>query len=73
MPKKQCNIRMSKATRAKLDDLTARYGTQAEAVAVAIHNLWKEELVKARVRQVIPAMSADPATTPSPHSAPRSR
>ena len=43
MPKKQCNIRMSKATHAKLDELTKEYGTQAEAVAVAIHNLWLQE------------------------------
>lgn len=47
MPKKQCNIRMSKATRAKLDALTAIYGTQAEAVAVALHNLWLQERDKA--------------------------
>lgn len=43
MPKKQCNIRISDATRKKLDELTALYGTQAEAVAVAIHNLWLQE------------------------------
>lgn len=43
MPKKQCNIRISDATRKKLDDLTEKYGTQAEAVAVAIHNLWLQE------------------------------
>lgn len=43
MPKKQCNIRMSDATRKKLDELTKKYGTQAEAVAVAIHNLWLQE------------------------------
>ena len=48
MPKKQCNIRMSNATRAKLDDLTVIYGTQAEAVAVATHNPWLQERDKDR-------------------------
>lgn len=43
MTKKQKNIRMSEATCAKLKDLAAIYGTQAEAVAVAIHNLWLQE------------------------------
>ena len=48
MPKKQCNIRMSNTTRAKLDDLTVIYGAQAEAVAVAIHNPWLQERDKDR-------------------------
>ena len=38
--KSQLNARISEATRAKLDELTAIYGTQAEAVAVAIDRLW---------------------------------
>lgn len=46
MPKKQKNIRMSEATHAKLLGLTAKYGTQAEAIAVAIHNLWLQEREK---------------------------
>lgn len=41
--KHQVNIRISEATRAKLDALTARYGTQAEAVAVAIDRLYNAE------------------------------
>lgn len=43
MAKQQTNIRMSTATREKLDTLTIRYGTQAEAVAVAIDRLFQQE------------------------------
>jgi len=42
--KKQTNIRMSDATRKKLDALAVHYGTQAEAVAVAIDRLYREEV-----------------------------
>ena len=38
--KQQVNVRVSNATRAKLDELITIYGTQAEAVAVAIDRLW---------------------------------
>lgn len=41
MAKKLISIRVSQATREKLDDLALRYGTQAEAVAVALHHLWQ--------------------------------
>lgn len=42
--KRQVNIRVSEATRAKLDWLAAtQYGTQAEAVAVAIDRLYNAE------------------------------
>jgi len=41
-PKTQTNARISAATRSKLDDLTEVYGTQAEALAVAIDRLWRE-------------------------------
>ncbi len=42
--KKQLNIRVSDATREKLDSLKDRYGTQAEVVAVAIDRLNQEEM-----------------------------
>lgn len=38
--KQQVNARVSEATRQKLDKLTVLYGTQAEALAVAIDRLW---------------------------------
>lgn len=38
--KKQLNARISIATREKLNSLKAIYGTQAEALAVAIEHLW---------------------------------
>lgn len=41
--KSQVNVRMSSATRAKLDALTTRYGTQAEAIAVAVDRLYQTE------------------------------
>jgi predicted DNA-binding protein len=44
MTKQQVNIRVSDATRAKLDALTKRYGTQAEVVAVAIDRLYRTEI-----------------------------
>ena len=37
--KQQVNVRVSEATRIKLDSLTAIYGTQSEAIAVAIDRL----------------------------------
>ena len=39
MPKKQISLRISEATAEKLIHLQTRYGTQAEAVAVAIDRL----------------------------------
>lgn len=57
MPKKQCNIRMSEGTRVKLDDLTTIYGTQAEAVAVAIHNLWLQE--RDKDQSILPSANPD--------------
>ena len=42
MSKTQVNARISTATRSKLNDLTEVYGTQAEALAVAIDRLWRE-------------------------------
>lgn len=41
--KGQVNIRVSEATRAKLDWLAKCYGTQAEAVAVAIDRMYRKE------------------------------
>lgn len=49
--KGQVNARVSEATRAKLDALTAIYGTQAEVLAVAIDRLYQS----ADVRQAIEA------------------
>jgi hypothetical protein len=46
MKKRQVNARVSDATRTKLDELTAIYGTQAEALAVAIDRLWQEHFGK---------------------------
>ena len=43
--KTQLNARISEATRAKLDALTVLYGTQAEALAVAIELLHTRETV----------------------------
>lgn len=40
--KRQVNARISEATRTKLDSLTAIYGTQAEAIAVAVDRLWQD-------------------------------
>ncbi len=40
--KQQVNVRTSEATRTKLDSLTAIYGTQAEAIAVAVDRLWQD-------------------------------
>jgi len=42
--KQQVNVRLSEATRAKLDWLTERYGTQAEVVAVAVDRLFTQQL-----------------------------
>ena len=42
--KKQVNVRVSEATREKLDFLTSRYGTQTEVVAVAIDRLYADYL-----------------------------
>ena len=43
--KSQVNARISTATREKLDALTTIYGTQAEAMAVAIELLYTRETV----------------------------
>jgi hypothetical protein len=44
--KQQLNVRVSKATRAKLDFLTDRlYGTQTEAIAVAVDRLYQARIV----------------------------
>ena len=42
MAKRQVNVRMSDMTRDKLDFLAEYYGTQAEAVAVAVDRLYQE-------------------------------
>ena len=42
MPKKLIAIRVSQATKAKLDYLAQLHGTQTEAVAVAIDRLHRE-------------------------------
>ncbi len=47
--KKQVNARMSEATTGKLAVLAARYGTQAEAIAVAIDRLYESEAELIRV------------------------
>lgn len=41
--KGQMNVRVSDATRAKLDWLAERYGTQAEAISVAVDRLYVSE------------------------------
>jgi hypothetical protein len=41
--KQQLNVRVSESTRQKLDALTKRYGTQAEALSVAIDRLFLQE------------------------------
>ena len=46
MPKRQVNIRISDATWEKLRSLTGRYGTQAEAVAVAIDRMYQAEITE---------------------------
>ena len=43
MKKQLISIRVSDATREKLDTLAAHYGTQAEVVAVAIDRLHQEQ------------------------------
>lgn len=40
--KKLVGIRMSEATRIKLAGLLVTYGTQSEAVAIALEKLWQE-------------------------------
>jgi len=42
--KQQVNIRLSDATREKLDQLTKQYGTQTEVMAVAIDRLFKQQI-----------------------------
>lgn len=49
MSKQQVNVRVSQASREKLDWLTQIHGTQAEAVAVAIHDLYIREQQKEMV------------------------
>lgn len=46
MTKQQVNVRLSEGTREKLDYLTTRYGTQVEAVAVAIEFLYSRDTAK---------------------------
>jgi len=43
MAKEQVNVRVSEYIRWKLDALTARHGTQTEAVAIAIERLFAAE------------------------------
>lgn len=50
--KRQVNIRMSDATKAKLDELTAAYGTQAEAIAVAIDRLCQQSQKGSKMLQL---------------------
>jgi len=52
MSKKQVNVRMSDATRSKLNELTERYGTQAEAVAVAIDRLYQQERKESKMKRL---------------------
>ncbi|MCP4362024.1 MAG: hypothetical protein GY796_28775, partial [Chloroflexi bacterium] len=42
MAKRQVNMRVSDMTRDKLDYLSTFYGTQAEAIAVAVDRLYQE-------------------------------
>jgi len=44
--KKQTTIRMSEATREKLDELRERHGTATEVIAVAIDRLYREEVIQ---------------------------
>jgi predicted transcriptional regulator len=41
--KRQTTMRLSDATRTKLDELTRRHGTATEVVAVAIDRMYREE------------------------------
>jgi hypothetical protein len=41
--KRQTTMRLSTATRTKLDELTRRHGTATEVVAVAIDRMYREE------------------------------
>lgn len=47
--KQQLNVRISEASRVKLDSLTAIYGTQAEAIAVAVDRLWQDHQKERRI------------------------
>lgn len=50
--KQQLNVRVSKATREKIDFLTDRlYGTQAEVIAVAIDRLYQARIA---IKQSLP-------------------
>lgn len=72
MSKKQVNIRMSDATRAKLDELVERYGTQAEAVAVAIDRLYQQERKESKMKRlwVIEWRPGNQSVIPSPELCP---
>jgi adenylate cyclase len=59
MVKKPTTVRFSDATRQKLDALVARYGTQSEALAVAIDRLYQEEAQSRVVEQQIAVLFAD--------------
>jgi adenylate cyclase len=59
MVKKPTTVRFSDATRQKLNALTARYGTQSEALAVAIDRLYQAESQSRVVEQRIAVLFAD--------------
>jgi hypothetical protein len=47
MPKKGTHVRFSDGTKAKLNWLAERYGTQTEAVAVAVELLYERDRTQA--------------------------
>jgi len=57
--KQQVNVRTSEATRSKLDSLTAIYGTQAEAIAVAVDRLWQDHQGEATMKADIVSKRID--------------
>ena len=52
MTKEQLNVRISSATRNKLDYLTDRHGTQTEAVAIAIDRLYRFKRLKEETMRI---------------------
>ena len=57
--KKQTSIRMSTATREKLDELRERHGTATEVIAVAIDRLHREEVIQVEDTGNTVKMTAD--------------
>ena len=51
--KAQTTVRMSDATRAKLDRLTTVHGTQTEVIALAIDRMYREEKGKGKTMETL--------------------